>query len=188
MNYNIHQDFWTKINGWFFNTVYRSHEGNTVIKVPKITSWLVNQTHTNILRALDIHQDFLWERLPETKISLSKQSPLWYVFEQEYVDGVKTTINDLKGNWDIAHNMTAMMEAGELMQKKTKLYFDPYGMNDYIKNTYKIISHKNIVFGNIVIDKTPNIHYIDVGYIRTDRLGIANNILTQIMHNLIAIK
>jgi hypothetical protein len=179
--------FWEKIGSWFFNTVYRSHEWDTVIKVPKATSWIINQTHSNIQYALSAHQDYLGMRLPETKIVSTKDSSLGYVFEQQYIHGTKTTIENLQ-NPDLGHEITAMIQAGESMQKNEKIYFDPYGMSDFIKNIWKLIGKKPIVLGNVLVDWSPNLHYIDVWYIRTDRIGFVNNVITQLMHNLTWLK
>jgi len=180
--------FWKKIASWFFNTVYISHQWDTVIKVPKATSWIINQTQSNIERALAIHKDYLGIRLPETRIVPTQDSLLGYVFEQQYINGTKTTINDLSQDPNLGHDITAMIQTGESMQKNEKIYFDPYGMNDFIRNIWRLISKNPVVLGNVLVDWSPNLHYIDVWYIRTDGIGFANNIPTQLMHNLAGIK
>lgn len=180
--------YWKKIGSWFFNTVYRSHEWNTVIKVPKITSWIINQTQRNIGYALAIHKDYLGMRLPETRIVPTKNSSLGYIFEQQYIPGKQTTTEQLSQYPDLGHDISTMIQAGEMMQKDKKLYFDPYGMSDFIKNIWRSLVRDPIVLGNIIVDTSPRLHYIDVWYIRTDQIGFANNILTQLMHNVAGLK
>lgn len=56
------------------------------------------------------------------------------------------------------------------METKYKLYFDIYGMEEAIKNVGRLAVRKDLVFGNIIVDSYKKLHYIDVGYIRTDQI------------------
>gem|GEM_PF-5246684 len=56
------------------------------------------------------------------------------------------------------------------METKYKLYFDIYGMEEAIKNVGRLAVGKDLVFGNIIVDNHKKLHYIDVGYIRTDQI------------------
>lgn len=185
---NMSTNFWSQIGAWLFNNVYRLYEQDTVIKVPKITSLIINQTVNNIQYALKAHQDILDSYLPQTQIIATWESPLWYIFKQKYIHWRRLTISDCQNDPSIAHDFVDLLARWEYMEKKHNLYFDLYGMEEYAKNIRRLLTNKDIVFGNILIDSTNKLHYIDVWYIRTDQIGFANYTLTQLMHNLAAIK
>jgi hypothetical protein len=158
-----------KLSSWFFNTVYLSDDWSTVIKIPKATAYLIGETKQKLSYALQVHQEYLTDALPQTDIKTGKISSRWYYTEQEFIAG--ETLRSWALDMSLQAQLDDLITQGLAMEKDKKLFFDLYGRNWFIKNSpqlmYKI---PNIIYTNCIITADRKIKYIDIWHLPVGNL------------------
>lgn len=146
---------------WFFNTVHLSDDGSTVIKIPQLTTKLIGETEKSLKYALEVHQEYFWDALPQTDIKRGKNSPRWYYTEQEFIAWTPLYSHDL--NEALQREFDYLLTQWIAMEKDKKLFFDLYGRNGFLHNSRQLFSSSpNILYSNYILTPEQKIKYIDI--------------------------
>jgi hypothetical protein len=150
-----------KLSSWFFNTVYLSNDWSTVIKIPQLTTKLINETEKTLKYALKVHQEYFWDALPHTNIKTWKKSPRGYYTEQEFIQWTPLYSHDL--NEALQKEFDYLLQMWMTMEKDKKLFFDLYGRNWFLYNSRQLISSSpSIFYSNYILTPEQKIKYIDI--------------------------
>ncbi len=114
----MNHPLWQFLADGLSHKAYISAAG-TINKIPKIQlGSKVHKVILNILRAIDIHEEYLWDTIPETKVTPHKE--YGYLIEQEYIPNART-IDILK---ESPKGLESFLDAWLQMQKDQKIVFD----------------------------------------------------------------
>lgn len=150
-----------KLASWFFNTVFLSNDGSTVIKIPQLTTHLIREKKRSLMYALEVHEEYLWDAIPQTDIKTGKISPRWYYTEQEYIAWTPLYADNL--NEALQREFDYLLQQWIAMEKDKKLFFDLYWRNWVVHNMKQFFySSSNIWYSNYILTLDQRIKYIDI--------------------------
>ena len=158
-----------KLKSWFFNKVFRSkilHADARVFKIPQRTTILIWETKSQLLIALEAHQKYLGNALPETEIRTWQISPRNYYMAQKYVHWKILHTQDLINKPELQAQFDLLVEQWLAMENDKQLFFDMFGRNWFITNFSQFFrKHPNFMYSNFILTPDDEIKFIDVWHL-----------------------